>query len=140
LDYLERLGIDSIWFSPIMVSPMADHGYDVSDPRDIDPLFGDLGAFEELIASAHERGIKITMDLVPNHTSSEHPWFQEALAAAPGSAARNHYISRDGRGRGGAGTPNNWQSVFGGPSWTRVDDLLDSPGHGILHLFEELLP
>ncbi len=121
LDYLERLGIDSIWFSPIMVSPMADHGYDVSDPRDIDPLFGDLGAFEGLIASAHERGIKITMDLVPNHTSSEHPWFQEALAAAPDSAARNRYIFRDGRGPGGAEPPNNWQSVFGGPSWTRVD-------------------
>ncbi|MGB8793194.1 MAG: alpha-amylase family glycosyl hydrolase, partial [Mycobacterium sp.] len=80
LDYLDRLGVDAIWFSPIMVSPMADHGYDVADPRDIDPLFGDLAAFERLIGSAHERGIKITMDLVPNHTSSEHPWFREALA------------------------------------------------------------
>ena len=136
LDYLERLGIDSIWFSPIMVSPMADHGYDVSDPRDIDPLFGDLGAFEGLIASAHERGIKITMDLVPNHTSSEHPWFQEALAAAPDSAARNRYIFRDGRGPGGAEPPNNWQSVFGGPSWTRVDEPDGNPGQWYLHLFD----
>ena len=136
LDYLERLGVDAIWFSPIMVSPMADHGYDVSDPRDIDPLFGDLGAFEELIAAAHERGIKITMDLVPNHTSSEHPWFQEALAAAPGSAARDRYIFRDGRGPGGAEPPNNWQSVFGGPSWTRVDDPDGSPGQWYLHLFD----
>jgi alpha-glucosidase len=136
LDYLERLSIDSIWFSPIMVSPMADHGYDVSDPRDIDPLFGDLGAFEGLIASAHERGIKITMDLVPNHTSSEHPWFQEALAAAPDSAARNRYIFRDGRGPGGAEPPNNWQSVFGGPSWTRVDEPDGNPGQWYLHLFD----
>ena len=136
LDYLDRLGVDSIWFSPIMVSPMADHGYDVSDPRDIDPLFGDLAAFEGLIASAHERGIKITMDLVPNHTSSEHPWFQEALAAAPGSAARDRYIFRDGRGPGGAEPPNNWQSVFGGPSWTRVVEPDGNPGQWYLHLFD----
>jgi alpha-glucosidase len=136
LDYLERLGVDAIWFSPIMVSPMADHGYDVSDPRDIDPLFGDLGAFEGLIASAHERGIKITMDLVPNHTSSEHLWFQEALTAEPGSAARNRYIFRDGRGPGGAEPPNNWQSVFGGPSWTRVVEPDGNPGQWYLHLFD----
>jgi alpha-glucosidase len=136
LDYLDRLGVDSIWFSPIMVSPMADHGYDVSDPRDIDPLFGDLGAFEGLIASAHERGIKITMDLVPNHTSSEHPWFQEALAAEPGSAARDRYIFRDGRGPNGAEAPNNWQSVFGGPSWTRVVEPGGNPGQWYLHLFD----
>ncbi|HTZ15873.1 MAG TPA: alpha-amylase family glycosyl hydrolase, partial [Mycobacterium sp.] len=136
LDYLDRLGIDAIWFSPIMMSPMADHGYDVSDPRDIDPLFGDLAAFERLIASAHERGIKITMDLVPNHTSSEHPWFQEALAAQPGSTARNRYIFRDGRGPGGAEPPNNWQSVFGGPSWTRVVEPDGNPGQWYLHLFD----
>jgi alpha-glucosidase len=136
LDYLDRLGVNSIWFSPIMVSPMADHGYDVSDPRDIDPLFGDLGAFEALIASAHQRGIKITMDLVPNHTSSEHPWFQEALAAQPGSAARDRYIFRDGGGLDGAEAPNNWQSVFGGPSWTRVVEPDGSPGQWYLHLFD----
>jgi alpha-glucosidase len=136
LDYLDRLGVDAIWFSPIMVSPMADHGYDVADPRDIDPLFGDLAAFERLIASAHERGIKITMDLVPNHTSSEHPWFQEALAAQPGSAARNRYIFRDGRGPSGVEPPNNWQSVFGGPSWTRVVEPDGNPGQWYLHLFD----
>jgi alpha-glucosidase len=136
LDYLDRLGVNSIWFSPIMVSPMADHGYDVSDPRDIDPLFGDLGAFEALIASAHQRGIKITMDLVPNHTSSEHPWFQEALAAKPDSAARDRYIFRDGGGPDGAEAPNNWQSVFGGPSWTRVVEPDGSPGQWYLHLFD----
>ena len=84
LDYLDRLGIEALWLSPIMVSPMADHGYDVADPRDVDPLFGGLAAFERLIAAAHERGIKITTDLVPNHTSSQHPWFQEALVAKLG--------------------------------------------------------
>ena len=136
LNYLDRLGVDAIWFSPIMVSPMADHGYDVADPRDIDPLFGDLAAFERLIGAAHERGIKITMDLVPNHTSSEHPWFQEALAAQPGSAARNRYIFRDGRGTGGAEPPNNWQSVFGGPSWTRIVEPDGNPGQWYLHLFD----
>jgi alpha-glucosidase len=136
LDYLDRLGVNSIWFSPIMVSPMADHGYDVSDPRDIDPLFGSLAALERLIASAHERGIKITMDLVPNHTSSAHPWFQEALAAQPGSAARDRYIFRDGRGPGGSEAPNNWQSVFGGPSWTRVTEPDGKPGQWYLHLFD----
>jgi alpha-glucosidase len=136
LDYLDRLGVNSIWFSPIMVSPMADHGYDVSDPRDIDPLFGSLAALERLIAAAHQRGIKITMDLVPNHTSSEHPWFHEALAAEPGSAARDRYIFRDGRGPGGAEPPNNWQSVFGGPSWTRVVEPNGEQGQWYLHLFD----
>jgi alpha-glucosidase len=136
LDYLDRLGVNSIWFSPIMVSPMADHGYDVSDPRDIDPLFGSLAALERLIAAAHQRGIKITMDLVPNHTSSEHPWFHEALTAEPGSAARDRYIFRDGRGPGGAQPPNNWQSMFGGPAWTRVVEPNGEPGQWYLHIFD----
>jgi alpha-glucosidase len=136
LDYLVRLGVDALWLSPIMVSPMADHGYDVADPRDVDTLFGGLAAFERLIAAAHERDIKITTDLVPNHTSSQHPWFQEALAAEPGSAARNRYIFRDGRGPGGLKPPNNWQSVFGGPSWTRVVEPDGNPGQWYLHLFD----
>jgi alpha-glucosidase len=136
LDYLDRLGVDALWFSPITVSPMADHGYDVSDPRDIDPLFGDLAAFERLIAAAHDRDIKITMDLVPNHTSSQHPWFKEALAAGPGSPARDRYIFRDGRGPGGVKPPNNWQSVFGGPSWTRIIEPDGTPGQWYLHLFD----
>jgi alpha-glucosidase len=140
LDYLDRLGVDALWLSPIMVSPMADHGYDVADPRDVDTLFGGLAAFERLIAAAHERGIKITMDLVPNHTSSQHPWFQEAVAAAPGSAARNRYIFRDGRGPGGLEPPNNWQSVFGGPSWTRVIEPDGNPGQWYLHLFDTEQP
>ena len=84
LDHLSRLGVDAIWLNPVTVSPMADHGYDVADPRDVDPLFGGLDALELLIAEAHARGIRVTMDLVPNHTSSQHAWFQAALAAAPG--------------------------------------------------------
>jgi alpha-glucosidase len=130
LDYLTLLGVDALWITPFYPSPMADHGYDVSDPCDVDPLFGDLAAFDELVSSAHERGLKVTIDLVPNHTSHLHPWFQEALAAPPGSRERERYVFRDGRGPDGAEPPNNWQSVFGGPAWTRVED-----GQWYLHLF-----
>jgi alpha-glucosidase len=140
LDHLERLGIDAIWLSPVTVSPMADHGYDVADPRDIDPLFGGMGAIERLIAAAHERGIKITMDVVPNHTSSAHPWFQAALAAGPGTDARERYIFRDGRGPDGALPPNNWTSVFGGSAWTRVVEPDGNPGQYYLHLFDTEQP
>jgi alpha-glucosidase len=136
LDYLRRLGVDAIWLNPVTVSPMADHGYDVSDPRDIDPLFGGLAALDRLIAAAHRRGIKITMDVVPNHTSSAHPWFAEALAAGAGSPARKRYIFRDGRGRNGSAPPNNWVSVFGGPAWTRVNEPDNTPGQWYLHLFD----
>lgn len=139
LDHLNRLGADAIWLNPVTVSPMADHGYDVSDPRDIDPLFGDLAALDRLVAGAHQRGIKVTMDLVPNHTSSAHPWFVEALAAGPGGSARQRYIFRDGRGPGGQLPPNNWVSVFGGPAWTRVTEP-DGPGQWYLHLFDVSQP
>ncbi|MFC9514671.1 alpha-amylase family glycosyl hydrolase [Nocardiaceae bacterium NPDC056970] len=135
LGYLELLGVDAIWLSPVMRSPMADHGYDVSDPRDIDPLFGDIAAMDTLIAEAHARGIRVTMDLVPNHTSDQHPWFLEALAASPGSSARERYLFRDGRGPDGAEPPNNWPSVFGGPAWTRVTEPDGSPGQWYLHIF-----
>ncbi len=140
LDYLDTLGVDAIWINPVTVSPMADHGYDVADPRDVDPLFGGLGALERLIAAAHQRGIKITMDLVPNHTSSAHPWFTEALADHPGSTARDRYIFRDGRGAGGKEPPNNWVSVFGGPAWTRVTEPDGRPGQWYLHLFDTEQP
>ncbi|WP_424806113.1 glycoside hydrolase family 13 protein [Rhodococcus sp. 27YEA15] len=135
LGYLELLGVDAIWLSPVMRSPMADHGYDVSDPRDIDPLFGNLAVMDSLIASAHERDIKVTMDLVPNHTSNRHKWFQAALAAAPGSAERARYIFRDGRGDGGNEPPNNWPSIFGGPAWTRITEADGTPGQWYLHIF-----
>ena len=140
LDHLERLGVDAIWLNPVMVSPMADHGYDVADPRDVDPLFGGLAALDLLIADAHSRGIRVTMDLVPNHTSSAHPWFQAALTGGPGSAERARYIFRDGTGPGGAAAPNNWVSVFGGPAWSRVAEPDGSPGQWYLHLFDAEQP
>ncbi|GAA2372602.1 alpha-amylase [Gordonia sihwensis] len=135
LGYLELLGVDAIWLSPIMRSPMADHGYDVSDPRAIDPLFGDLDTFDELIRQAHDRDIRVTMDLVPNHTSDQHPWFSGALGAAPGGPERERYIFADGRGDDGELPPNNWTSVFGGPAWTRIVEPDGRPGQWYLHLF-----
>ncbi|MCX5042809.1 glycoside hydrolase family 13 protein [Aldersonia sp. NBC_00410] len=140
LGYLELLGVDAIWLSPVMRSPMADHGYDVADPRDIDPLFGDLADFDALVAEAHEREIRVTMDLVPNHTSDQHAWFAEALAASPGSPARARYYFRDGRGEGGTEPPNNWRSMFGGPAWTRVTEPDGSLGQWYLHLFASEQP
>jgi alpha-glucosidase len=131
LGYLELLGVDALWLTPFYRSPMADHGYDVADPRDVDPLFGDLDAFDQLVADAHRHGMKVTIDLVPNHTSDEHVWFTEALAD-PHGAARDRYIFRDGRGDE---PPNNWISVFGGPAWTRVED-----GQWYLHLFDVRQP
>nr|WP_235157377.1 glycoside hydrolase family 13 protein [Rhodococcus ruber] len=135
LGYLELLGVDAIWLNPVMRSPMADHGYDVSDPRDVDPLFGDLATLDALIDAAHARRIRVVMDLVPNHTSSEHPWFREALAAASDSPARARYHFRDGRGPNGDLPPNNWPSVFGGPAWSRVTEPDGTPGQWYLHLF-----
>lgn len=140
LDYLKALGVDALWLNPVMVSPMADHGYDVADPRDVDPLFGGIDALDRLIAAAHDAGIKVTMDLVPNHTSSQHPWFTDALAAASGSPERERYIFRDGTGSGGALPPNNWVSVFGGPAWTRVTEPDGTPGQWYLHLFDGQQP
>ncbi len=127
LDHLAELGVDAVWLSPFFTSPMADGGYDVADYRDVDPIFGTLDDVDALLARAHRRGLKVIIDLVPNHTSGVHPWFREALAAGPGSAARARYVFREGRG---GGPPNNWRSVFGGPAWTRVAD-----GQWYLHLF-----
>ncbi|RZQ59618.1 glycoside hydrolase family 13 protein [Amycolatopsis suaedae] len=130
LGYLELLGVDALWLTPFYRSPMADHGYDIADARDVDPLFGDLAAFDALVAEAHERGIKVTIDLVPNHTSVRHEWFTAALTALPGSPERERYIFREGLGLAGEIPPNNWVSAFGGPAWTRVPD-----GQWYLHLF-----
>ncbi|MGC7094008.1 glycoside hydrolase family 13 protein [Amycolatopsis lurida] len=130
LGYLELLGVDALWLTPFYRSPMADNGYDISDPRDVDPLFGDLAAFDRLLEAAHARGIKVTIDLVPNHTSDRHEWFTAALAALPGSPERERYIFREGLGITGEHPPNNWVSAFGGPAWTRVPD-----GQWYLHLF-----
>jgi alpha-glucosidase len=135
LGYLELIGIQTIWITPFFPSPMADAGYDVSDPRGVDPTFGTLADFDLLVERAHRHGLKVIIDLVPNHTSSAHPWFQAALAAGRGSAERDRYLFRDGAGDSGEMPPNNWGSIFGGPSWTRVPD-----GQWYLHLFDSAQP
>ncbi|MFI6813675.1 glycoside hydrolase family 13 protein [Nonomuraea sp. NPDC050328] len=118
LPYLAELGVDALWLSPFYTSPLADGGYDVADYRDVDPRFGSLADFDALVAGAHERGLRVIVDLVPNHTSSEHPWFQEALQGR----GKDRYIFRD--------EPNDWESIFGGPAWTQAPD-----GSYYLHLF-----
>ena len=120
LPYLAELGIDAIWFAPWYPSPMADAGYDVADYRAIEPLFGSLAEAEKLITEAHDLGIRIIIDVVPNHGSDQQPWFARALAAPPGSAERSRYHFRPGRGPGGELPPNDWTSMFGGPAWTRT--------------------
>lgn len=122
VDYLATLGIDAIWLSPFYPSALADGGYDVADYRDVDPRLGTLEDFDELIAALHERGIRVIVDIVPNHTSDQHEWFREALAAGRGSAARERYIFRDGTGEAGEEPPSDWESVFGGAAWERVED------------------
>jgi alpha-glucosidase len=140
LDYLHDLGVDALWLSPFYVSPQADAGYDVADYCDVDPLFGTLDDFDTMLAGAHAHGLRVIVDLVPNHTSSEHAWFRAALAAAPGSAERARYMFRDGRGDNGELAPNNWQSVFGGPAWTRTQNRDGTPGQWYLHLFDPAQP
>jgi alpha-glucosidase len=135
LGYLELLGVDALWLTPCYRSPMADHGYDVADPRDIDPLFGDLAAFDALVAAAHEHGIRLIVDVVPNHTSDQHEWFQSALTSAPGSPERDRFLFRYGQGADGSRPPNNWPSQFGGPAWTRITEPHGQPGQWYLHLF-----
>ncbi|PYC78256.1 alpha-glucosidase [Streptomyces tateyamensis] len=135
LPYLAELGIDAIWFNPWYASPQADAGYDVADYRQIDPLFGTLAEAEELIRQAHAVGIRVVVDVVPNHTSDQHPWFQAALAAGPGSAERARFWFRPGRGETGELPPTNWQGFFGGPAWSRVTEPDGTPGEWYLHLF-----
>ena len=128
--YLASLDIDAVWLSPFYPSGLADGGYDVDDYRDVDPQLGTLADFDEMTASLHGWGIKVIVDIVPNHTSNRHAWFREALAAPKGSRARDRYIFRDGQGPDSAQPPSDWASVFGGPAWTRVPD-----GQWYLHLF-----
>ncbi|WP_029146546.1 glycoside hydrolase family 13 protein [Microbacterium luticocti] len=140
LDDLKILGIDAIWLSPFMTSPQRDAGYDVADYCDVDPLFGTLDDFDRMLQAAHARGIRVIVDLVPNHSSDQHAWFQAALAAGPGSPERARYLFRDGRGENGELPPNNWESVFGGPAWTRVTEADGRPGQWYLHLFDSSQP
>ncbi|KOV97917.1 MULTISPECIES: glycoside hydrolase family 13 protein [unclassified Streptomyces] len=130
LGHLAGLGVDALWLSPFYPSELADGGYDVIDPRGVDERLGTLDDFDALVAEAHRLGLKVVVDIVPNHTSHLHPWFQEALRAGPGSAARERYVFRPGRGAHGELPPSDWQSVFGGSAWRRVPD-----GEWYLHLF-----
>jgi alpha-glucosidase len=131
LPYLADLGVDAVWITPFYPSPQRDHGYDVADYCDVDPLFGSLADFDSMLQRAHGLGIKVIVDVVPNHTSSDHPWFRAALEAAPGDPARERYVFRDGTGEDGGQPPNNWISIFGGPAWSRLPD-----GQWYLHLFD----
>ncbi|MFE9373413.1 glycoside hydrolase family 13 protein [Streptomyces sp. NPDC006711] len=130
LPYLRDLGVDAVWLSPFYASPQADAGYDVADYRAIDPMFGTLLDADALIRDAHELGLRIIVDLVPNHSSDQHEWFKRALAEGPGSPLRARYHFRPGKGEHGQLPPNDWESIFGGPAWTRTDD-----GEWYLHLF-----
>ncbi|NPD65708.1 glycoside hydrolase family 13 protein [Lichenicola cladoniae] len=136
LPYLARLGVDAVWLSPFYPSPQADAGYDVSDYRGVDPLFGTLEDCDRLLRDAHALGLRVIVDLVPNHTSDEHAWFRAAVASPPGSPERARYIFRDGQGPDGTLPPNNWKSVFGGRAWSRW------PGESqwYLHLFDRRQP
>jgi len=135
IPYLASLGIDAVWLGPFYPSALADGGYDVDDYRDVDPRLGTLVDFDEMTARLHANGIKVIVDIVPNHTSSRHAWFREALAAVKGSPARDRYIFRDGQAPDGAEPPSDWDAMGGGSAWTRVPD-----GQWYLHLFTEEQP
>jgi len=135
LPYLRDLGVDAIWFTPWYPSPMADGGYDVADYRDIDPMFGTLAEAERLIDEAAALDIRVIVDIVPNHCSDRHPWFQAALAAEPGSPERARFWFRPGRGSHGELPPNDWSSIFGGSAWTQTQLGNGKPDEWYLHLF-----
>jgi alpha-glucosidase len=135
LEYLADLGVDAIWLTPFYPSPLHDGGYDVSDYTDVDPRLGALADFDALVRGAKSHDIRVIVDLVPNHCSSDHPLFKKALAAGPGSPERDLFIFREGRGAHGGEPPNNWPSRFGGRAWTRVPD-----GQWYLHLFDSSQP
>jgi alpha-glucosidase len=135
LGYLKDLGVDALWFNPWYPSPLADGGYDVVDYRDIHPSFGSLAEAEALIEEALSLGIRTIIDVVPNHISSQHPWFQAALAAQPGSPERDRFWFREGGGPHGDEPPTRWPSNFSGDTWTRTTSADGTPGEWYLHLF-----
>lgn len=137
---LAKLGVDAVWLSPFYTSPQHDAGYDVADYCAVDPRFGTLTDFDELVSEAHRLELKVIVDLVPNHTSSDHKWFQEALASPEGSPERDRYLFRPGKGKHGNQPPNNWESVFGGSAWERVARPDGTLGEWYLHLFDKSQP
>lgn len=135
VEYLRALGVDAVWLSPFYPSALADGGYDVDDYRDVDPRLGSLDDFDDMVGALHEAGIRIFVDIVPNHSSNRHEWFRAALASPPGSPERDRYLFRDGRGEHGELPPNDWPSHFGPSAWTRTVDAEGTPGQWYLHLF-----
>lgn len=135
LGHIASLGVDAIWLNPWYLSPLADGGYDVADYRQIEPRYGSLADAEALIEECHELGIRVIADLVPNHTSREHVWFQEAIASPPGHPSRDRYVIHQGKGPDGNEPPTNWLSVFGGSAWQQLDD-----GEWYLHIFDTSQP
>ncbi|MGO1591251.1 MAG: glycoside hydrolase family 13 protein [Ancrocorticia sp.] len=134
-DYLQQLGVDAVWLSPFYPSELADGGYDVADYRNVDPRLGSLADFDKMLSALHSRDIRVIVDIVPNHTSDQHEWFQAALKAGRGSPERDRYIFREGKGPNGDEIPSDWVASFGGPSWTRVED-----GQWYLHNFAPQQP
>ncbi|MEU2434545.1 alpha-amylase family glycosyl hydrolase, partial [Streptomyces sp. NPDC007861] len=143
LPHLAALGVDAVWLTPFYASPQADGGYDVADYRAVDPLFGALSDADDLVREAHRLGLRVIVDIVPNHTSDQHAWFRSALAGGPGAPERAYYHFRPGKGADGELPPNDWESVFGGPAWTRVEvpdgdggtSRPEAGGEWYLHLF-----
>lgn len=135
LHYIAALGVHALWITPFYRSPMVDHGYDIADPRSVDPLFGNLEEFDRLVATAHSLDLRVLLDIVPNHSSTQRQWFVEAAASGPGTAERDRYVIRPGRGPAGELPPNGWQSVFGGAAWERLPD-----GEWYLHSFSPEQP
>lgn len=140
LPYLKDLGVDAIWLSPWYASPFIDGGYDVADFRAVADRFGDLAQAVALVEEAHKLSLRVLLDIVPNHSSSAHEWFQAALAANPHSPERARYIFRDGSGPGGNRPPNDWRSVFGGSAWQRITEPDGAPGQWYLHIFDVTQP
>ena len=135
LPYLRDLGVDAVWLSPFYASPQADAGYDVADYRAVDPMFGSLTDADDLVRAAHALGLRVIVDVVPNHCSDQHDWFKRALREGPGSPLRDRFHFRTGKGAHGELPPNDWESIFGGPAWTRTTSPDGTPGEWYLHLF-----
>ncbi|WP_433887823.1 glycoside hydrolase family 13 protein [Streptomyces sp. CA-111067] len=135
LPYLRDLGVDAVWLSPFYASPQADAGYDVADYRAVDPMFGTLTDADDLVREAHAVGLRVIVDVVPNHCSDQHEWFKQALREGPGSPLRERFHFRPGRGEHGELPPNDWESIFGGPAWTRTVGPDGTAGEWYLHLF-----
>ena len=140
IGYLSSLGVDAIWLNPTYPSPQGDHGYDVSNYFGVDPLFGTLEELKHAIEEFHHHGMAVLLDIVPNHVSSQHPWFISAKEGGDGHEAESRFIIRQGKGKSGGTPPNDWKSVFGGPAWSKFPTEEGRPQRWYLHMFDECQP